>query len=280
LRKMADEFGAGNLATRIAPCYVTYIPAIENAFNHMAQRIEQLVYDNKLLSRGLSHDLRTPIARLRFGLDVLEEAELSAPQQKTLAHLNRDLVAMEALVEALLHYARMDQSTITFTPALVNLQQWVSDLVQEFYSDSVEALEIEGDYASNIIADTDYLTMLIHNLLQNAQRHGKGRIRVTIRVDEKQVQLTVEDNGAGIPPEERANVLKPFYRIATTQHTQGHGMGLAIVERIAQWHKAEVQLGESELLGGLKISVLFLRSTQGLVMSTFNQERFFGVSKS
>jgi two-component system OmpR family sensor kinase len=259
LRQKARAFGAGDLSVRIPQGAVSYIVDIEQEFNRMAQRIESLVYDNKLLSRGLSHDLRTPIARLRFGLDVLEEAELSPAQQKTLAHLNRDLIAMETLVETLLSYSRMDQAQIAFKPALVNLQQWVADIAQEFYPEQVQFDCPPSGYATTITADTEYLNMLIHNLLQNAERHGKGIIQASVIATEKNVALVVEDNGSGIPEVEREHVLKPFYRIASAQNTQGHGMGLAIVDRIAQWHKAELKLETSESLGGLKISVIFAR---------------------
>lgn len=259
LRQMAGAFGAGNLSARIPSGAVSYIADIEQEFNRMAQRIESLVYDNKLLSRGLSHDLRTPIARLRFGLDVLEEAELSESQQKTLAHLNRDLMAMESLVETLLSYARMEQAKIAFKPALIDVQQWVADIVAEFYSEQVEIKFNKSVFPTTIVADTEYLNMLVQNLLQNAERHGKGKIIVSIVATEHTVELIVEDNGSGIPTAEREHVLKPFYRIASAQNTQGHGMGLAIVDRIAQWHKAEVRLETSETLGGLRISVLFSR---------------------
>ena len=260
LRQMAGAFGSGDLSARIPMGAVSYIADIEQEFNRMAQRIESLVYDNKLLSRGLSHDLRTPIARLRFGLDVLEEAELSELQQKTLAHLNRDLMAMESLVETLLSYARMDQANIAFKPSLVDLQQWVADIVKEFYSDQVLMQSNASAYSTTIVADTEYLNMLIHNLLQNAERHGKGKIQVSVIATEINVALIVEDNGSGIPEAEREHVLKPFYRIASAQNTQGHGMGLAIVDRISQWHKASVKLDMSETLGGLKISIIFPRS--------------------
>lgn len=259
LRQIAGEFGAGNLSARIPVGVVSYISDIEQEFNRMAQRIESLVYDNKLLSRGLSHDLRTPIARLRFGLDVLEEAELSEAQQKTLAHLNRDLVAMESLVETLLSYARMDQAKIAFKPSLVDLQRWVADIVKEFYPEQVVMESNQSAYPTTIVADTEYLNMLVQNLLQNAERHGKGEVVASVIANENNVVLVVEDNGAGIPEAEREHVLKPFYRVASAQNTQGHGMGLAIVDRIAQWHKAEVKLEMSETLGGLKISIVFAR---------------------
>ena len=140
---------------------------------------------------------------------------------------------------------------------MVNLQQWVADIVQEFYSEHAQFECSVSQYPAVITADTEYLNMLIHNLLQNAERHGNGKVQVSIIATEKNVALIVEDNGSGISEAEREHVLKPFYRIASAQNTQGHGMGLAIVDRIAQWHKAEIKLETSEALGGLKVSVVF-----------------------
>jgi signal transduction histidine kinase len=257
LRRSASAFGAGDLSVRIPQNTMSYVADIEKEFNRMAQKIENLIADNKLLSRGLSHDLRTPIARLRFGLDVMQEEALTDKQHKTLAHLSCDLVAMESLLETLLGYARLEQANIVIKSQVVNLQSCLLALINNFYIDSVD-LHIDSANAEPlIVADVEYVTMLIHNILQNAERHGRGKIRVNLNCDEKCVTLTVEDNGLGIPVSERENVLKPFYRANATANTQGHGMGLAIVDRIAQWHKAELALGESEKLGGLKLSVSF-----------------------
>jgi signal transduction histidine kinase len=258
LRKSAQAFGAGDLQVRILVDKHSYIQTIEQDFNRMAQRIEQLVADNKLLSRGLSHDLRTPLARLRFGLDVLEEAELTADQQQNLAHLNRDLMAMESLVEALLNYARLEQATITFTAQPINLANFVAQLCDDFYREQVAlyvALPAQGVYVQG---DSEYLSMLIHNLLQNALRYGRGSVKLSVMLVDTQLQLQVEDNGPGIPLVERDKVLKPFYRSAGSHHQgRGHGLGLAIVERIAQWHGAALVLTESAELGGLKVTVIF-----------------------
>ena len=259
LRRSARAFGAGDLSVRIPKGKVSYITDIEQEFNRMAQKIEHLISDNKLLSRGLSHDLRTPIARLRFGLDVLEEGILTDKQQKTLAHLNRDLIAMESLVETLLKYARLEQANIALKTEPLNLQTLLTELVEHFYSDTVIVQNQNLTIEPIIVADAEYLTMLLHNLLQNAEHHGNGKIIAELEGDVKTITLSIEDNGNGIPVAERENVLKPFYRAKAAQNTQGHGMGLAIVDRIAQWHKAEVKLTESEKLGGLKVSVIFPR---------------------
>jgi signal transduction histidine kinase len=261
LRLSAGAFGTGDLSVRIPQGGVSYIADIEQEFNRMAQKIENLIADNKLLSRGLSHDLRTTIARLRFGLDVLEEAQLTEPQQKTMAHLNRDLLAMESLVETLLRYARLEQANIALKPLMLNLHLFLLELVQSAYDVSV-TIKIHFTQAEPIIfVDPEYLTMMLHNLIQNAKRHGQGQVIVSIIANPTNTTLVVEDNGAGIPIAEREHVLKPFYRAKSAQNTQGHGMGLAIVDRIAQWYKAEVILDESETLGGLKISIQFKTHT-------------------
>jgi len=258
LRKTAQAFGAGDLQVRIAADKHSYIQTIEQDFNRMAQRIEQLIADNKLLSRGLSHDLRTPLARLRFGLDVLEEASLTAEQQQNLAHLNRDLVAMESLVEALLNYAGLEQAHIAFTSQPIQLALFVTQLCDDFYGDQVELFIASSEQSAGLQGDPEYLAMLVHNLLQNALRYGRGRVQLSVQRVGNNLQLQVEDNGTGIPLTERDKVLKPFYRCADSHHQgRGHGLGLAIVERIAQWHGAELIMSVSEELGGLKIAVIF-----------------------
>jgi signal transduction histidine kinase len=257
LRRSASAFGAGDLSVRIPQNTISYVEEIEQEFNRMAQKIENLIADNRLLSRGLSHDLRTPIARLRFGLDVMQEEALTDKQHKTLAHLSRDLVAMESLLETLLGYARLEQANIVIKSQIVNLHSCLLDLINNFYANNVNLSIHSANAEPLIVADVECITMLMHNILQNAERHGRGKIQVSLNCDEQFVTLTVEDNGQGIPVSERENVLKPFYRANATTNTQGHGMGLAIVDRIAQWHGAELVLDSSEKLGGLKLSVSF-----------------------
>lgn len=258
LRKSAQAFGAGDLQVRIAADRHSYIQTIEQDFNRMAQRIEQLVADNKLLSRGLSHDLRTPLARLRFGLDVLEEANLTAEQQQNLAHLNRDLMAMESMVEALLNYARLEQATISFAAQPIPLAQFVTQLHEDYYREQVELSIAASLQDACVQGEPEYLAMLLHNLVQNALRYGGGRVRLSVLLVDDQLRLQLEDNGAGIPPAERDKVLKPFYRSEGSHHQgRGHGLGLAIVARIVQWHGARLVLTESTALGGLSVSVIF-----------------------
>lgn len=257
LRGAAREFGAGHLHARIDTDKHSYIHGIEQEFNRMAQRIEHLIADNKLLSRGLSHDLRTPLARLRFGLDFLGEAELPALQQQQLAHLNRDLHAMESLVEALLNYARFDQAHIKFSPVSLNIFAFLQQLHRDFYPDRVTLVIPQSTASIDIMAEPEYLAMLVQNLVENALRYGAGDVRVSVEKSSCYLSLLVEDNGPGIPEGERAKVLQPFYRMETASIARGFGLGLAMVERIAQWHGAQLHLEHSSALGGLRVRVNF-----------------------
>jgi len=112
LREKSFAFGQGNLDTRIESPSISYLADIEKEFNQMAQRIQTLIIDNKLLGNAVSHDLRTPLARLRFGIDALEETKDLAFQKKYIERMTKDISEMENLVEILLNYARLEQSML------------------------------------------------------------------------------------------------------------------------------------------------------------------------
>jgi len=212
LRDTAVKFGRGDLNARVKPQRFSYIADIEQEFDRMAERIQSLVQDNKLLSSAVSHDLKTPLARLRFGLDALSETQDAEKRERYADRVNNDLEAMENLIDTLLQY---------------------------------------------IQADKRYLSMLINNLLSNALRYTHSRVKVSLIEENKNYLLSFEDNGKGIPKAERENVTKPFWRGDQGRATKGHGMGLAIVDRIAEWHQAKLEIDESESLGGAKISLRF-----------------------
>jgi signal transduction histidine kinase len=112
LRSTAKNFGEGDFSKRIHISYTSYIVDIDNEFNRMAEKIETLVEDNKLLSNAVSHDLRTPLARLRFGIEALNETNNPENKEKYIRHLSQDIQEMENLVDVLLNYARLEQKMI------------------------------------------------------------------------------------------------------------------------------------------------------------------------
>ena len=109
LTTAAKAFGEGRLDQRVQTHRHSYLHDIECEFNNMAKRIQNLVADNKLLSSAVSHDLRTPLARLRFGIDALDETGDEQTRKQYLERISADLTSMEQLVEVLLEYARLDK---------------------------------------------------------------------------------------------------------------------------------------------------------------------------
>ncbi|WP_016954685.1 ATP-binding protein [Catenovulum agarivorans] len=248
-----NKFGSGELSQRIPNSHFSYIKQIEIGYNQMAQRIQTLLDDNKLLSRAVSHDLRTPIARLRFGIDWLEEKfEDDADAQQHINRLSRDLDEMSNLVETLLQFARLEQQTIALKLQSYRVKQQLHNLLQvssEHYPDKNIQLDINDN--ASIQVDHNYFNMLLNNLITNACRYSKQQIIVCFKQNKQSWQLSINDDGKGIAADIRDKVLLPFYR---EKNSQGYGMGLAIVARIAKWHNLDLRLDESEL-GGLKVTL-------------------------
>ena len=258
LRNSAVRFGAGDLKTRINTRGLSYIADIEHEFNNMAQRIQTLVEDNKLLSSAVSHDLRTPLARLRFGVDTLNDAKNPEAKKKYLERINGDLDEMEKLVSSLLNFSRLDHSLTQIDKAPVNISSLIEEIVHQFHDESLHINFISHCHNATIFGSTEYLAMLCNNLIQNASQHAASTINIVVQQKNKAINLEVSDDGPGIPQSQRAEVLKPFTKGQTNiSEKNGYGLGLAIVSRIAQWHQAEVNIDQCPALNGARLIVAF-----------------------
>ena len=270
LRHTTRAFGKGDLESRISPDRASYLADIEQEFNRMADRIQTLMADNKLLSRAVSHDLKTPLARLRFGIDLLADSTNTDKRTKYHLRLEKDLTDMEMLVNSLLSYARLEEATIALDWQRIDLNTYVRDLLPEEHSQRniqfiPSNLSTTTNKSSNIHrhtyikADPRYLSMLINNILNNAIKYSHSQIILTVSHEFDNIILYIEDDGPGIKATERDHVLKPFYRSQEEQTTaiQGHGMGLAIAARVAQWHSASLTINQSNKLGGAAVKLAF-----------------------
>ncbi|VUD62817.1 Sensor protein RstB [Thalassocella blandensis] len=271
LREASSRFGKGDLSARVAIKGFSYIADIEQEFNHMADHIQSLIADNKLLSRAVSHDLKTPLARLRFGLEALSETQNEQQKERYAQRINADLEEMETLIDTLLQYARLDESRLNLNLEKIQLNTFCQNLLDAFQlaPQTQPKLSVNDDNI-HIVADRRYLSMLINNLIVNAIHYGHQHVLLNLSLQQGEVVLCVEDDGPGIAPAERENVLKPFWR-GTQQKTSkepkelsssgkiksSHGMGLAIALRISDWHRASIRISDSEALGGAKVCVHF-----------------------
>lgn len=264
LQKAANLLGTGDLTSRVSAGNFSYISSIENDFNRMASQIEKLVDDNQLLSQAVSHNLKTPITRLRMGIDVLEEATEKSEINKYLKRINYDLDEMESLVRTLLQYSSLDNFKLCLENEPVDLCQFIPKLIEYETTTDIEITT----YFSNdsVLVDTDpqYLAMCLANILTNATQHAKHTIRISVELTDRslkrpEVMISVEDDGRGIPEADQTHVTKPFWRGTGNPAIKGHGMGLAIVARISEWLKADLVIKKSASLGGASVSLLFRR---------------------
>jgi len=256
LRKKTKAFGEGQLEQRIDTSPVSYIADIETEFNGMAERIETLISDNRLLSDAVSHDLRTPLARLRFGIEILQETEKPETRDKYQRRLSRDIDEMERLVNTLLTYARIEQSMITVEQQSVDLNALVSQCIELAANDDI-VIKWQAEEIALIHGDANYLSMLINNLLSNAQQYASTEIKLSIEKNNAKLQFIISDDGPGIAKVKRNELLKPFTRGEHSQEKPGYGMGLAIVSRIAQLHNATLIITDSAELGGAEFCLTF-----------------------
>lgn len=256
LRRYTKAFGEGQLQQRINVKPASYIASIEHEFNRMAQRIESLISDNKLLSDAVAHDLRTPLARLRFGIEMLQETDTPETRKKHQQRLSRDIDEMEKLVNVLLNYARIEQSMLATQPQRIDLNALVSECVEVATHGEIH-VHWQPQTDAVIYGDTNYISMLINNLLGNALQYAHHHISIKVTKKGAKIRLAISDDGPGIPNDKRSELSKPFMRGDYALEKPGFGMGLAIVAKIAQLHDAVFEIDDSAELGGAECCVVF-----------------------
>jgi len=256
LRAAAKSFGEGKLQQRITLSSLSYIRDIEVEFNQMAQRIESLIGDVKLLSSAVSHDLRTPLARIRFGIDTLQEEDDPILRRQFEQKIGDNVDEMTSLVETLLSYARLDQAMVKMNKTQCDFVALVENSIKAKPNDMKTITLIKPNECCQLYADSSYLNILVNNLIENALNYGKKEVRVQVKVKNNGIVLTVEDDGEGVNSKIKTDILKPFVRgVDKSKAVKGHGIGLAIVKRVVDWHKGNIDIGESATLGGAKFIV-------------------------
>lgn len=232
LRRGVEGFGAGELGSRVQVEGRDEVAALATQFNRAADRIEALVASQRRMLASASHELRSPLARLRMAVELLADA---APQQRALAsEASRDIEELDALVGDLLLGSRLEASPVA--SEAVDLGALLAEEAQRAGAQdlSIGTAEIRGDAAA--------LRRLIRNLLANARSHGQPPIEARLEARDGGSRLVVEDRGAGVPEHERERIFTAFYRPAGHREGDGGvGLGLALVRQIAALHGGTVR---------------------------------------
>ena len=237
LSEGARRWGQGDLGHRVPVRGKDEIAGLAARFNQTAAAIETLLAQERQMLATASHELRSPLARIRVALELLAE-EPDANRRGELARKSsEDIAELDALVEELLMAARTQ-------PGVPRRPLTNSDLF-DLVASEAEAFsaKVVGDGPLPYSCEASMLKRMVRNLLVNASLHGNGSpIRAEIRRDDKHVVIAVEDEGPGVPEAERECIFAPFYRAPGPRPAgdTGLGLGLALVRQIARYHGGDV----------------------------------------
>ena len=257
LSRVADEFGAGRLSARARMPRSASIYPLAERIDHMADRIEDLLVSQKNLLHSVSHELRTPIARLEFALELLDAKAGDPALRQRIAAMEGDVRELNDLVSELLGMARLD-SEQALQRETVDVAALLDSVVASLPPAAPALALAAGADLGRVEADPRLLGRALSNLLRNAQKYAAGAIRLSAgRVGGKLV-LAVEDDGPGIPEEERERVFEPFYRLDRSRDraTGGFGLGLSIARKAVLLHGGSLAVEQSALGGARFVMTL------------------------
>lgn len=234
-QQLSDPTGTAALPVR------SFIAPIAISFEQMRQQIQRLLGLQREMTQAVSHELRTPLARLSFAL------ELSAlPTDEKQLMLN-DVKELEQLVDEMLDYARLESTQPALKMQRVDLSELLQNLVEKLSPLPGARIELQAATSCVYVCDGHYLERAVQNLLVNAKRFARDKVLLILQSGSDAIEIRVEDDGPGIDPKQRAEILKPFVRLDPSRQKGfgGFGLGLAIVCRVLEWHKASIEVGDS-----------------------------------
>ena len=227
------------------------IAAVSRALTDMSERLQAAEVDRALMLAGISHDLRTPLTKLRLTLAMLKDAD-----PDLVAGAERTVISIESMLGQFLNFARGFQAEKTKAVPL-------RSLLQQAIESCAEPEAVVVDAPSDVVIQVKEVAVLraVHNLLANALRYGKSPIEVSARIGDGHLTISVRDAGSGIPPAETRNLVRPFARGNAARGGEGMGLGLAIVDQVAKAHR-----GKLEFEHGADRFTVHLRIPQAIVV--------------
>lgn len=228
---------------------------LADTFRKMAARIDGLIASHKDMSNAVSHEIKTPLSRMQFEIELAQQADSAVAVKASLLNIKTDIDAINDLVKATLSYAILERADLALNLAEHNFTALIPAIVESVRQDlrsDIEVTTLVQGEADRVVCDLHLFERVLRNLLYNAGRYAKSRIGVTFTAGAALNELVVEDDGPGIPVQERMRVLQSFVQLNPAAGKKvGYGLGLAIVKRAMEWHGGEVHVGDSTLGGAL-----------------------------
>ncbi len=188
--------------------------------------------------------------------------------------MQQDLQELDQLVDEMLDYARMETQVVNLQFEQVNLTELLQNLLEKLALIPGPQIQLIAPAAVRCYCDGHYLERALQNLLVNAKRYGRQTVLLSLHTSQQQLQIRVEDDGPGIPVEQREHIIQPFVRLDQSR-SKGHGgfgLGLAIVSRIITWHRGSLQITDSALGGACFTLNLNTSATAVAPVNTFTDQ--------
>lgn len=235
LRAGVERWGAGDLSVRIEESGSDELAFLAQRFNHAAQRVERLLDSHKSLLANASHELRSPLARIRMGIELMDPAAAPAFKQE----IERNIAELDQLIDEILLASRLDAKESDMgTLEPVDLTGLAAE---ECARAGAELVAADDNRALVVHGAPKLLRRAVRNLLENARRYSDGPVTVEVRREADDAVVRVRDRGPGVPPAERERIFEPFYRLAgASERHGGVGLGLSLVRSITQRHHGTV----------------------------------------
>lgn len=247
LVKAADRIRGGQTPIRLPEEGVDELRAVSHTFNQMTESLALLDSERTLLLAGVSHDLRTPLARLRLAIELLPNEQCASYKEGMI----QDITDMDGIINQFLDFVRGIEGEAT---QMLDL----NSLLKSLYERNLRL----GRKITLKLAPTHLIALrpmamqrLLGNLIDNAFAYGKGEVVLATKIEADHILVSVKDNGPGIPESQKTRLLRPFERLDTARgNTKGSGLGLAICDRIVKLHKGKLDL-VNRPQGGLEVRI-------------------------
>jgi len=257
VRYALNRMKSGDLSLRVPIEGSDEMANLASSYNNMSDHIQRLIEAQRELMRAVSHELRTPVARIRFGTEMLAEEDDYNHRMHQVDMIDKDIEALNTLIDEIMTYAKLEQGTPSLDFAEIILFDVLDQVAVE-----TEALKTQKEIELvapplyvKVDAERRYLHRVVQNLVGNAVRYCDNKVRITGGIhSDGMAFVCVEDDGAGIPEQDRQRVFEAFARLddSRTRASGGYGLGLSIVSRIAYWFGGEIKVDESPTLGGAR----------------------------
>jgi signal transduction histidine kinase len=256
LRNTTKDFADGDLQARAGVKRRDEIGQLARDFDEMAERIESLITSQTRLTRDISHELRSPLARMNVALELAK----NTPNNETfLNRIETESNRLNEMISNILTLSKLESKSETIDKREVNLAKLFENVVADakFEAEAKgKAVEILQKDDCKIIGNERLLRSAVENVLRNALRYTKDKVEVSLQTKQNKAFITIKDYGDGIPEAELKEIFQPFYRVSEsrTRKSGGIGLGLAIAEQAVHAHKGEISARNTE--NGLIVEII------------------------